>query len=63
MIMDDCVKWWAFGHFDDRNEVNSLFLKVIKREDYAELINEARTILVAFLAEVEAVNAKIKGEI
>jgi len=63
MIMDDCVKWWAFGHFDDRNEVNSLFLKVIKREDYQEVITEARAILIEFLAEVELVNAKIKGEI
>ena len=30
MIMDDCVKWWAFGHYDDRNHVNNLFLKGIK---------------------------------
>lgn len=63
MIMDDCVKWWAFGHYDDRNEVNELFLKVIKREDYEELITEARLILVDFLEEVKAVDAKIKGEL
>lgn len=62
-IMDDCVKWWAFGHYDDRNEVNELFLKVIKREDYAELIAEARVVLTDFLAKVEEVDAKIKGEL
>lgn len=63
MIMDDCVKWWAFGHYDDRNEVNELFLKVIKREDYSDLIEQARLILVDFIEEVKSVNAKIKGEL
>lgn len=63
MIMDDCVKWWAFGHYDDRNEVNELFLKVIKREDYEGLIAEARLILVDFLNEVKSVDAQIKGEL
>ena len=62
-IMDDCVKWWAFGHYDDRNEVNELFLKVIKREDYEDLIAEARVVLTDFLAKVEEVDAKIKGEL
>jgi hypothetical protein len=63
MIMDDCVKWWAFGHFDDRNNVNDLFLKIIRRTDYPELIAKARLILVDFLNEVESVNSKIKGKI
>jgi hypothetical protein len=62
MIMDDKVRWWAFGHYDDRNEVNELFLKVIMREEYAELIAEARTILVEFLELVRLTNEEMKGE-
>ena len=62
MIMDDCVKWWIFGHFDDRNKVNNLFTKGIKRENYEDFINEARTVLVAFLAEVDLTVEKMGGE-
>lgn len=61
MVMDDCVQWWAFGHYDDRNRVNPLFLTVIKREDYAELIEEARIVLKEFLAEVKRVNDEMTG--
>jgi hypothetical protein len=62
MIMDDCVKWWIFGHFDDRNQVNNLFTKGIKRENYEDFINEARSLLVAFLAEVDLTVEKMGGE-
>lgn len=62
MIMDDCVKWWLFGHYDDRNQVNNLFTKGIKREDYEDFIQEARVLLVAFLAEVDATVEKLGGE-
>lgn len=62
MIMDDCVKWWIFGHFDDRNQINNLFTKGIKRENYEDFILEARTLLVAFLSEVDATVEKLGGE-
>jgi len=62
MIMDGCVKWWLFGHFDDRNKVNNLFTKGIKRENYEDFINEARLILVEFLKEVDAKVEKMGGE-
>lgn len=62
MIMDDCVKWWIFGHFDDRNKINNLFTKGIKRENYEDFIQEARSLLVAFLAEVDAKVEKMGGE-
>lgn len=62
MIMDDCVKWWIFGHFDDRNKINNLFTKGIKRENYEDFIQEARSLLVAFLAEVDATVEKMGGE-
>ena len=61
MIMDDCVKWWIFGHYDDRNHVQPLFTKGIKREDYEELIQEARLILVDFFAQVEAKVIELGG--
>ena len=62
MIMDDCVKWWIFGHFDDRNKVNNLFTKGIKRENYEDFIQEARSLLVEFLAEVDAKVKNMGGE-
>jgi len=52
MIMDDCVEWWAFGHYDDRNHINNLFLKKIYRSEYTELINQARILLDDFIKEV-----------
>lgn len=61
MIMDDCVKWWVFGHYDDRNKINNLFTKGIKRENYEDFIQEARSLLVAFLAEVDATVEKLGG--
>jgi len=62
MIMDDCVKWWVFGHYDDRNKVNNLFTKGIKRENYEDFIQEARVLLTAFLAEVDATVERLGGE-
>ena len=62
MIMDDCVKWWIFGHFDDRNKVNNLFTKGIKRENYEDFINEARSLLVEFLNEVDKTVEEVGGE-
>lgn len=61
MIMDDSVKWWAFGHYDDRNHINNLFLKGIKREDYAELIAEARVIIEQFFKDVDAAVEQMGG--
>ncbi len=61
MIMDDSVKWWAFGHFDDRNHVNNLFIKGLKREDYEDLIQEARVILAKFLIQVELTVKELGG--
>jgi len=61
MIMDDCVKWWAFGHYDDRNHVNNLFLKGIKRSDYEEFISEARELLIQFFKDVDATVEKLGG--
>jgi hypothetical protein len=61
MIMDDCVKWWLFGHYDDRNHVNNLFTVGIKREDYKELIDQARVLLVEFFKEVNETVEKLGG--
>lgn len=62
MIMDDCVKWWIFGHFDDRNNINNLFTKGIKRENYEDFINEARSLLIEFLSQVDFAVEKLGGE-
>ena len=62
MIMDDCVKWWIFGHFDDRNQINNLFTKGLERKDYEDFIQEARTLLIAFLAEVDATVEGLGGD-
>lgn len=59
MVMDDCVQWWMFGHYDDLNTVNPLFTTGIKRADHIELIERARVVLAEFLAEVERVNKQI----
>ena len=59
MIMDDCVEWWSFGHYDDRNHINDLFIKRIHRHEYAELIEQARILLDEFIIEVmEAVKRR-----
>ena len=62
MIMDDCVKWWLFGHYDDRNHVNNLFTKGIKRENYEDFIIEARKQLIEFLSMVDFSVEKLGGE-
>lgn len=62
MIMDDCVKWWLFGHFDDRNKINDLFTVGIKRADYEEFIKVAREVLKDFIADVELTVKKMGGE-
>lgn len=62
MIMDDCVKWWIFGHFDDRNKINNLFTKGIKRENYEDFIQEARKQLTEFLSMVDMSVEKMGGE-
>lgn len=61
MIMDDSVKFWIFSHFDDRNMVNNLFTKTIKRENYEEFIQVARSLLIEFLAEVDETVKKLGG--
>lgn len=62
MIMDDCVKWWIFGHFDDRNQINNLFTKGIKRENYEDFILEARKQLIDFLSQVDFSVEKLGGD-
>jgi hypothetical protein len=61
MVMDDCVKWWYFGHYDDRNHINSLFSFGIKRADYEDLITQARELLIEFFADVNATVEKLGG--
>ncbi len=62
MIMDDCVKWWIFGHYDDRNKINSLFTTGIKRADYEEFITVARKELSGFFAKVDETVRELGGE-
>lgn len=61
MIMDDSVKWWVFGHYDDRNHVNNLFTKGIKRADYEEQIQEARGILIQFFKDLDLMVENLGG--
>jgi hypothetical protein len=61
MIMDDCVEWWSFGHYDDRNHINDLFIKKIYRSEYTELIEQARILLDDFIKEVMAAVQKRGG--
>lgn len=62
MVMDDCIKWWIFGHYDDRNNVNKLFSTGIIRKNYEEFILTARLVLKEFLAEVDRVDRNIKSK-
>ena len=62
MIMDDCVQWWAFGHYDDRNHVNSLFLTGVKRSDYEKEIAEARQLLEQFFVDLENLVNELGGK-
>ena len=61
MIMDDCVKWWIFGHFDDRNHVNNLFTTGIKRENYEDFIQCARGVLLEFFEKLNETVNKMGG--
>jgi len=61
MVMDDAVKWWAFGHYDDRNHINDLFLKGIKRADYEESITQARELLTQFFIDLDEAVEKLGG--
>lgn len=61
MVMSDNVKWWVFGHYDDRNHVNSLFTTGIKRTDYEEFIKVARIVLSEFFKEVYETVEKMGG--
>jgi hypothetical protein len=61
MIMDDCVKWWIFGHYDDRNHINNLFTTGIKRTDYEDFIQVARVELIEFFEEINKTVEKMGG--
>lgn len=61
MVMDDCVKWWIFGHYDDRNHINNLFTTGIKRVDYNDFIAVARAVLASFIKEVNETVEKMGG--
>lgn len=61
MVMDDCVKWWIFGHYDDRNHINNLFTTGIKRDDYEDFIAVARVVLAEFIKEVNETVEKMGG--
>ena len=61
MVMDNCVKWWIFGHFDDLNQVNNLFTTGIKRENYEEFIAVARVELGKFLENTDKLDKQIRG--
>jgi hypothetical protein len=56
MILDDCVQWWDFCSYDDRNYERPLFMIRAEREDYKDLILEAREQLKSFLNKVEEVH-------
>ena len=60
MIMDDSVQWWDFGHFDDRNYINNLFIKRITRKEVNTLVLQARGILKNFLRDVDMADKQIK---
>jgi hypothetical protein len=62
MVMDDSVKWWVFGSYDDCNHVNPLFTVTIHREDYTDMIEEAREILSDFFLLVEDTVQKYGGK-
>ncbi len=61
MIMDDSVQWWDFGHYDDRNFINDLFITRMHRKDVEWMIKQARPILKAFLLDVDIADKKIKS--
>jgi len=53
MILDDCVKWWDFCSYDDRNYERATFTIRTERSEHEDLINEAREHLKSFLDRVE----------
>lgn len=61
MVMSDSVKWWAFGHYDDRNMVGKLFLTGVKRADYESLIMQARELLKEFFNDLEEMLIRVGG--
>jgi len=61
MIMDDCVEWWSFGHYDDRNHIKDLFIKKLYRSEYTDFINQARILLDDFILEVMQTVRKLGG--
>lgn len=61
MVMDDCIKWWIFGHYDDRNHINDLFTIGIKRADYEDFIKVARAVLGEFIKDVNETVEKMGG--
>ncbi|AUR82882.1 recombinase [Vibrio phage 1.029.O._10N.261.55.A7] len=56
MILDDCVQWWDFCSYDDRNYERNLFIIRAEREEYADLIKAAREQIELFLTKVETVH-------
>ena len=61
MAMDDSVKYWIFGHYDDRNKVNELFTTGIKKDNYNDFIQVARKVLTEFLNEADKLAQKMGG--
>jgi hypothetical protein len=61
MVMDKDVQWWAFGHYDDRDMVNPLFLTGIKREDYTDLIAECEVLIADFIKELHKRTIELGG--
>lgn len=61
MIMGDNVKYWIFGHYDDRNHINNLFTTGIQRVDYEDFISVARVVLADFIKSVNETVEKMGG--
>ncbi len=61
MIMSDDIQWWAFGHYDDRDHIQPLFITTIKREDYLPFIADARHLLSGFIAEIKSEVERLGG--
>ena len=53
MILDDCVQWWDFCSYDDRNYERPVFTIRTERSDYKELIEQAREEIKRFLELVD----------
>lgn len=52
MILDDCVQWWDFCSYDDRNYTRPTFTIRTERKDYEELIMAAREEIKSFIKSV-----------